>query len=187
MSSECYYVKVASVAGSTVTFDVLTLASGSLDMCETSRSFALVLLSDALTKAHEHLQAQPDYDEAEVERRMAKAHDAALTQELRQFGDEWSFNEGFMNANVERFVKHTAVVERRNNIGEVELSQRWKEIQQQFGGALRASEEPQWLPLLWERCHSYRLQVEVADLRWAQDLEVDTVFGTAAYDVWVED
>jgi hypothetical protein len=187
MSSDCFYVRVKSVNGREVIFDVLTsTAGGTNDLCA-SRSFALLLLSDALRRSVDNLPGGWDdpQRQQEVERRY-EAHDVApLIKELENAGDYY-VNESWMQKNVERFVKKCELVERRNNLGDEELSRREEEIANACGGALYTNQYHVWQPLRWQRCHNYTLRVTLADPKWGAHLEPGIEFGTTAYDVWYE-
>ncbi|MBS1120379.1 MAG: hypothetical protein H6Q90_2607 [Deltaproteobacteria bacterium] len=167
MSSDCFDVRVQSVDGATVVFDVLTSTAGSVNDLATSRSFALLLLEDA-------------------HRRGASPGSSSLHETLEADAPEdWYINSAWMKANVGRFVQESVLVERRNNLPEAELMKRELEIEEQFGG-LSLVDEDQWQPLRWERCHNYTLRVTAADPKWVQHIRPGQTFGTTAFDVLPE-
>jgi hypothetical protein len=51
-------------------------------------------------------------------------------------------NEDWTRENVARFIEACVLLERRNNLGDGELSRRSIEIEKQSGGALYVNEEP---------------------------------------------
>ena len=187
MSSDCFDVRVKSVNGDEVIFDVLTGTAGGYNDLAASRSFALVLLNDALSRATDSLPGEwgsPERDEAAARLR-EKSANAELVKALATEGD-WYVSADWMRANVDRFVKSTEVLERRNDLPDEELSRRAQAIEAEFGGALYTNQYHQWQPRRWELCHNYTLRVVVADPKWAAHLEPGLEFGTTAYDVWNE-
>jgi hypothetical protein len=178
MSSDCFDVRIARVEGTEVVFDVLTGLAGDVDDIATSRSFALVLLADALGRASEVASTKN-----ERQRLSRKEKGSALAAELRGEDDNWFVNESWMRKNVGRFVASCDLVERRNHLAPSELERREKEIERQFGGTLTNDQVSQWQPLRWQRCHDFTLRVVVTEPRWAEHLETGLEFGTTASDV----
>jgi hypothetical protein len=187
VSSDCFDVRVKSVEGNEVVLDVLTGTAGGLDDLCASRSFALVALHGALQGAVDTVRyALPeDKSAAEIQRLYAKHDDAALVKALADEGD-WYVEPEWMKKNVGRFIASCALVERRNNVGEDELSRRAVAIEAEFGGALYTNQAHLWQPRRWALCHNYTLRVIVADPKWAAHLEPGLEWGTTAYDVWFE-
>jgi hypothetical protein len=178
VSSDCFDVRVKSVAGTEVVFDVLTGLAGRVDDIATSRSFALILLSDALERAGDE-----DISQEERRRLAEKNESSALHAALAQADDDWFVSESWMGEHVGQFVKSCELVERRNDLGREALEERERQIQQQFGGVLRNDRQREWQPLRWQRCHTFTLRVVVTEPRWAEHLEPGLEFGTTAYDV----
>jgi hypothetical protein len=58
-------------------------------------------------------------------------------------------NEDWARENVARFIEACVLLERRNNLVDIELSLRSIEIEKQSGRALDVNEEPKWRPLRW--------------------------------------
>jgi len=185
MSSDCFYVRVKSVSGPNVTFDVLTGMAGGYDDFAMSRSFALTILNDALRSATDYVPG--DYDdpahEKEVARLYAKADTAPITLALADQGD-WYVSDNWMRDNVGKYIASVTLVERRNNIGEEALQVRQKAIEDELGGTLYTDKYATWQPKRWAQCHNYTLDVVVTDPKWASHLEVGLEYGTTAYDVW---
>src|SRR6185436_8190996 len=92
MSSDCFEVRVAKVSGTEVMLDVLTSTAGGVDDCCTSRSFALLVLADALRRATDLVPGEWDDPkrDAEVQRLYAKADANALHAALPSTDDsDW--------------------------------------------------------------------------------------------------
>lgn len=178
VSSDLFYARVTSVNGSEVVFDVLTGVAGRPDDIATSRSFALLLLSDALRRARDE-----DISPEERRRLSEKEKASALWAELERAADDWDTSDSWMIENVGRFVESCELVERRNDLGWDELDRREAAIQRQLGDTLDADQRRQLQTLRWQRCHQFRLRVVVTDPRWAEHLEPGLAFGTTAYDV----
>lgn len=187
MSSDCFDVRVRSVAGRDVVFDVLTGTAGGYDDLCASRSFALCLMSDALRRSVDSLPGGWDNPERQGEaRRRYQAHESApLTQALAHEGT-WYVSERWMRDNVGRFITECRLLERRNDLGDEELQHRSLAIEQEFGGALYTNQRHLWQPRRWQRCHNYTLQVLLTDPRWGAHLSPGLEFGTTAFDVWYE-
>jgi hypothetical protein len=175
------------VRGVEVVFDVLTGKAGGVENLSASRSFALMLLDNALRRAMDLLPGPWDDParRAEAQRLYEKYQASALTQALAAEG-RWYSGPDWMRQHVGRFVTSSALVERRNALGEAELERREVEIEQEFGGVLYTDQYHRWQPRRWERCHSYTLRVVVAEPRWAEHLEPGLEFPTTAYDAWYE-
>lgn len=181
MSSDCFDVRVKSIRGREVVFDVLTgTAGGNDDLC-TSRSFALKLLADALRRAASSVPAGPER-KADVNR-LYEAHDGAAITRALSGEREWFVSEAWMRENLNRFVTACALLERRNDVGHDELARREAAVLREFGGELFTDQAHLWQPRRWELCHNYTLRVTVAETKWAEHLEEGLEFGTTAYDV----
>ncbi len=186
MSSDGFFARVKHVHGSEVLLDVLTGLSGNSDDCCASRSFALVLLHEALLSAKDNVRGAYDTEEgrAEVRRLDAKHKSAALVQALANEG-EWFVSTPWMRSNVARFITGVTLVERRNQLDPKTLDGREREIADAYDG-LRTDLYAQWQPQRWARCHNYTLRVDVSDPKWAAHLEEGLEFGSAGFDVWEE-
>lgn len=188
--SDGFDVRIMSVTGAEVVIDVLTSTIGEYDDLCASRSFALVVLRDALHRARDrtiHIPRNDPLRRAEWSRLDDKHTNAALTRALANEPDGWYVDEAWMRANVSRFVKECILVERRNNVGADELARRERQILEEHGGELLIDQTHEWQPKRWERCHNYTLRVIVTDPKWADHLEPGLEFGTTAFDVWYED
>lgn len=187
MSSDCFDVRVKGIRGTEVIFDVLTGHGGGYDDLCTSRSFALILLADALRRAVDSVPGKWDDPErqATVNRLYEADRGAPITRALAG-EDDWSVSEEWMRANVGRFVASCELVERRNDLGDAELARREKAVRDDFGGELFTDEAHLWQPRRWESCHNYTLRVIVTDPKWAAHLEEGLEFGTTAFDVLFE-
>jgi len=191
MSSDCYDARVKSVDGTEVVFDVLTGKAGGIDDCSTSRSFALLLLHDAMRRAGDSLWHIQDESAryAESTRLRSKGEASALSQALAEAEREvpdWFISVKWMSDNVGRFVKECTLVERRNDLGWDALSARESAIEEAFGGTLYTNQYHLWQPRRWNDCHNYTLRVVVTDPKWVEHLEPGVEFGTTAFDVWTE-
>lgn len=186
MSSDTFDVRVKSVQGTEVVLDVLTNTGGGYDDLCASRSFALLVLHDALRRAKDaHIHAMKDpARRAEMVRLDEKHGKAVLVRELAEEADDWQLDEAWMRENVARFVKEVDVVERRNAVGEAELARREKELADEYANTPERGDE--WQAKRWERCHNYTLRVVVTDAKYAEHLEPGLAFGTTAFDVWYE-
>ena len=107
--------------------DLLPGTSGGYEDCYTSRSFALVILHDALHEAAFYAR-----DAAEGARLDRKADRAPLTKALEKAGKGWRESPEWMAANVDRYVVSTEVVGRWNELGEQRLRRREMEIQKKM-------------------------------------------------------
>jgi hypothetical protein len=177
------------VHGTKVTFDVLTSTAGGVDDYCSSRSFALLLLADAIRRAAWSVPGDPNDPkrDAEVQRLYAKAKTTALHHALPPTDtSDWYVSEDWMRENVGRFVASCTLVERRNNVGAAELEKREQVIVERFGGQLFTNEAHRWKPVRWAECHNFTLEVVVTEPRWAEHLETGLEFGTTAFDVWYE-
>ncbi|MDC0667053.1 hypothetical protein [Nannocystis radixulma] len=188
MSSDCFEVRVASMDGTKVRLDVLTLTAGGLtDLCS-SRAFALRVLDDALRRAADLVPGRWDtaQGKAEAQRLRAKWEQTALRAALPDNRSDWYVSEAWMRGHVGRFVASCTLVERRNFLSEEELSAREREIEEAVGGVCYTNQHHIWQPMRWQRCHNFTLDVVVTDPRWSEHLEVGLVFPTTAFDVWYE-
>jgi hypothetical protein len=130
--------------------DVLTGAAGGYDDLCASRSFALVAMHGALRSAVDTVRyALPeDKASAEIQRLYAK-HDAAALVKALENEDDWYVEESWMKKNIDRFIKSSELVERRNNVGDEELSRRAVAIENEFGGTLYTNQSHLWGPRRW--------------------------------------
>ena len=181
MGSDTFTVRVAKVERDSVVLDLLPGTSGGYEDCYTSRSFALVILHDALHEAAFYAR-----DAAEGARLDRKADRAPLTKALEKAGKGWRESPEWMAANVDRYVVSTEVVGRWNELGEQRLRRREMEIQKKMGGALTNDRAHEWRPMRWDRLFHYTLKVVVTDPKWIAPLEEGLELGTGAYEVWRE-
>lgn len=186
MSSDTFYVRVASVAGAEVVLDVLTGTGGGYsDLCA-SRSFALQLLADAARRAVDIVRCGPPGEARDAEcRRLYARHEASALHRALEAEGRW-YAEAWMRENVGRFVASCEVVARRNALGDEALREREESVAREVGGVLYTNQYGRWQPLRWERCHNYTLRVLATDPRWTEHLEPGLEFGTTAYDAWYE-
>lgn len=161
MSSDLFDVRVASLSGDTITLDLLTGTAGGLDDLCASRSFALSLLGHAQRGSGTPLEA------------------ALVALGGPWQTSDWYVNEAWMREHAGHFVAQTALVERRNAVGERELRHRDEVTSKAAGGAERTLQR-------WAQCHNYTLRVSMTDSKWLVGFRVGQAFGTTAFDVWIE-
>jgi hypothetical protein len=187
MGSDLFHVRVAKLSGTEVTLDLLTGTAGGLDDYCDSRSFALVCLHDALRRSVDDLPRSWDEParRAEATSRMQKHGSAPLVRALAGAGD-WYVNEAWMRENVGAYIEACSLLERRNDVGEEELSRRERAIQEKHGGVLYTNRSHLWRPDRWARSHNFTLRVLATRPEWLSHLSDGLEFGTTAYDVWFE-
>lgn len=190
MSSDSFHVRIVRVDGPEVVLDLLTSGSGEVDDCKTSRSFALLLLADALPRAQHAFahtpRALPAAERVALAEALKAAPLAAALDAAEQECPDWSVSAKWMEGHVGTYVAATELVERRNAVGDDELFRREAEIDEQFGGELTTDRAHEWMPVRWERSHNYTLRVVLTDPKWASHLRPGLEFGTTAFDVWWE-
>lgn len=179
--AETFYIRIGRIADRRVVLHCLTGFSGAADDFATSRSFALMVLQDAKLHAedatfvaprrHDHLYLQ----HATIGIRAAEAA-APLADEIDE-AEVWE--ESWHQANIARFVVSTKVLARRNVFPYDELVAIRSEI-------VELGETWKLVEAGWQRLHNYDLEVEVTDAKYLAHLIEGHLFGTAAFDAWVE-
>ncbi|NJK32463.1 MAG: hypothetical protein HC927_08650 [Deltaproteobacteria bacterium] len=169
MSSDTSIITVLAVDGPRIDFRVRTTTAGGINDYSLTRSFALLLVSDARRRARDfgfNVAPRPiDAEEA--------------TWDPRWYGDrDW------MAENVGRYVVSTELLARRNVLPEEEASYaRLTAVMDETSGLPAAEAEAR-------RCevfHHVDLRVTMTESKWAEGIEPGLVFGSTAYDVWWND
>jgi hypothetical protein len=166
-------VTILRVEGREIDMRVRTTTAGGLNDWSASRSFALLLLSDARRRARDdgfQLAERP------IDREIP-AWEAA--------DESWYVSEPWMIENVGRYVEKTEVLARRNVLDESapDLDARIDAIERATAGLDPLAAEA-------KRCGLYHyldLRVTVTDARWLEGTPANVVFGSTAHDVWFAD
>lgn len=181
MGSDTFAVRLIRLERSAVVFDLLPDPSGGFEDCFSSRSFAFLILHDALREASHTARNR------RVRERLEKKHElSALTKLMKGEDADWRTSPAWMQANVGRFVLRTEVVARKNELGEEELRRREAAITERMGGVLSLARRDEWQPMRWKKLFHYRLRVVATEPKWLAHLEKGLEFGTGAYEVWKE-
>lgn len=166
--SDTFDVELTALEGTTLTCLCVTGTAGDPDDLSPTRSFAILLLVEALY-------------------RQDRAAKHPLAKELRKLGEPW--DEGFFRAHADRFVTQTRVPWRARL---AEDPEGWAEARNARYDELMAVENPDFDALdrlLDEEFprHQYELVIELTDAKYLEGFEVGMRFGTTAYDAWEED
>ncbi|AGC43819.1 hypothetical protein MYSTI_02503 [Myxococcus stipitatus DSM 14675] len=182
MSSDCYYVRVGTLEGKSVTLHCLTGFAGGMKDYATTRSFALLLLIDARKRADDtpDLVRGAPKEVAKLRKALAKKVAKARSPLLDEVS--WPrYKEDWHAENTPRYIQRVKLLERHNDLHEWKLEKARAELSplqdKGFGAFLEAA---------WERMHGFDLQVEVTDAKYLAHLVEGHLFPTTAFDVWSE-
>jgi hypothetical protein len=183
MSSDCFYVRVGRIEGTTVVFHCLTGFAGGYDDCFTGRSFALYLLIDAKGRASDsrYLPTDTPADDATRLKAIADAVESASAPLLDLFPDPQPWDGAWHAKVAPQVVLKTKLLERFNALGDDALSARRREIE-----PLEAQGGWVFMKAAWERLHHFDLEVQVTDAKYLAHLRSGLEFGTTAFEAWSE-
>jgi hypothetical protein len=179
--ADLYYVRIGSVYERHVLLHCLTGFTSDGTNYESSRSFALSVLLDAKQHADDHTYlaaGAPERVKHEL-KRLAERATLAASPLHDALPDPVPWDTSWHQANVPRFIASTALVARYN----VPLDTAVRE------DVFAAEERGMWhlLTGAWERLHHFDLKVLLTDAKYGSHLVEGLVFGTAAFDAWIEE
>lgn len=183
MSSDCFYVRIGRVEGTTVVFHCLTGFAGGYDDCFTGRSFGLSLLIDAKGRASDSRSLPKDTpaDEATRLKAIADAVESASAPLLEEFPNPEPWDSAWHAKVVPQVVAKTKLLGRFNTLGDDALSARRREIE-----PLEADGGWAFMKAAWERLHHFDLEVQLTDAKYLAHLRSGLEFGTTAFEAWSE-
>lgn len=164
--SDTSVITVLAVNGPQIDLRVRTTLAGGLNDYSLTRSFALVLVSDARRRARDYgFRVAPRPIDAEE-----------ATWEPSWYGDQ-----NWMANNVGRYVERTELLARHNILSEDAATHaRIAAVIDQTAGLPVAEQEARRCEVL----HYVDLRIVMTDAKWAAGIEPGLVFGSTAYDVW---
>lgn len=179
--ADLYYIRVGSVYERHALLHCLTGFTSDGTNHESSRSFALRVLLDAKDHADDYTYLAAGAPERVRRELMGLAKRAAVAVSPLHdaLPDPVTWETSWHQANVPRFIASTTLVARHN----VRLD---PAVQDEV---FRAEERGMWhlLTEAWERLHHFDLEVVLTDAKYGSHLVEGLLFGTAAYDAWIED
>jgi len=179
--ADIYYIRIGSVHERHVLLHCLTGFTSDGTNYESSRSFALSVLLDAKDHADDYTYlagGAPERIRHELTR-LAKRAAVAASPLHDALPDPIPWETSWHQTNVPRFIASTTLVARHN----VRLDPTVQD------DVFSAEKRGMWhlLTEAWERLHHFDLKVVLTDAKYGSHLVEGLLFGTAAYDAWIED
>ena len=179
--ADIYYVRIGSVYERHVRLHCLSGFTNDGTNYASSRSFALSVLLDAKDHADDYTYLSagaPERVRCEL-MRLAKCAASAASPLHDALSAPVPWEMGWHQTNVPRFIASTTLVARHN----VRLD---PAVQDEV---FKAEERGMWhlLTEAWERLHHFDLDVVLTDAKYCSHLMENLLFGTAAFDAWIEE